>query len=57
MTSLIGRLRTARTAVLTTTGLASLTASAWTGLGLWAGLAAGGMSCLLLEYLTGEDTR
>lgn len=58
MNSLIGKLKTVRTGLLTTTGLGSLTASAWTGLGLWAGLAAAGVSCLLLEYLTtGEGAR
>lgn len=59
MTSMIGKLRRGRTALLTSGGFASLTASAWTGIGLWAGLAAGGVSLLLLEYLTndGEGAR
>lgn len=45
----------ARTAVLTVAGFGGLTASAWTGLGTWAGLAAGGLSCLIVEYLSGES--
>lgn len=44
----------ARTAVLTVAGFGGLTASAWTGLGTWAGLAAGGLSCLVIEYLTSD---
>ncbi|NGO68529.1 hypothetical protein [Streptomyces boncukensis] len=54
MTSMIGKLRGARTALLTTGGFGTLTASAWIGLGTWAGLAAGGVSLLLLEYLTND---
>lgn len=45
----------ARTSVLTVAGFAGLTAAAWTGLGTAAGLAAGGVSCLLLEFLSGEE--
>lgn len=54
MSSVFGKLRAARTAVLTVSGFGSLTASAWVGLGTWAGLAAGGVALLALEYLTGE---
>ncbi|MFF4479459.1 hypothetical protein ACFY1A_20905 [Streptomyces sp. NPDC001520] len=46
----------ARTAVLTLAGFGGLTAAAWTvtpGLGL----AAGGVSCLVLEYLTSDGGR
>lgn len=46
----------ARTSVLTVAGFGGLTASAWVGLGAWAGLAAGGVSCLIVEYLGGDDT-
>ena len=45
-------LRTAREVGLTVGGLGLLTAGAWNGLGLWAGLVAGGLSCLTLEFLT-----
>jgi hypothetical protein len=45
----------ARTTVLALGGFGGLTAAAWTGLGTPAGLAAGGLSCLIVEYLTGED--
>lgn len=57
MASAVAKLRAARSAVLTLTGFGALTASAWTGLGTWAGLAAGGLSCLVVEYLTGEEPR
>lgn len=43
---LVGRLRTG---VLTAAGLGCLTAAAWTA-ALWAGLAALGVSLLLLEW-------
>ena len=45
----------ARTSVLTTAGFGSLTASAWTAWGTAAGLAAAGVSCLILEFLGGDD--
>jgi len=45
-------LRTFREIGLTVSGLGLLTAGAWNGLGLWAGLVAGGLSCLILEYLS-----
>lgn len=54
MSSAIGKLRAARSGLLTTGGLASLTAGAWEGLGMWAGLVAGGLSLLVLEYLTSD---
>lgn len=55
MTSLVTRLRDARTAVLSTAGFASLTASAWTAWGVAAGLGAAGMSLLVLEYLSSDS--
>lgn len=55
MASMVGKLRHARSAVLSVAGFGSLTASAWTALGTWAGLGALGVSCLLLEYLTGDE--
>jgi len=45
-------LRTAREVGLTVGGLGLLTAGAWNGLGLWAGLVASGLSFLTLEFLT-----
>lgn len=54
MASLVAKLTEARTALLTTGGLASLTIGAWDGLGTWAGWVAGGASLLLLEYLTSD---
>lgn len=57
MTSLIGRAREARTALLTISGFSSLTASAWVAFGLAAGLAAAGVSALVLEFLTTDDGR
>lgn len=45
----------ARTSVLTVAGFGSLTASAWTAWGTAAGLAVGGVSCLVLEFLGGDD--
>lgn len=47
-------MRSVREWVLTTGGLGSLTAGAWTALGLWAGLLAAGISLLLLNWLAGE---
>lgn len=47
--------KTARTSVLTLGGFGSLTAAAWTGLGLWAGLAATGLSCFAVEYLAEDE--
>lgn len=55
MTSLIGRLKTARTEILSLAGFASLTASAWTTFGLGAGLAATGISCLIVEFLSSPE--
>lgn len=55
MTGLIARARGARTTLLTLAGFGSLTASAWVAFGLAAGLAASGVSALVLEYLTGDD--
>ena len=46
----------ARTNVLAVAGFALLTGAAWDALGTAAGLAAGGLSCLILEALTGEST-
>lgn len=46
----------ARTAVLTLAGFGGLTAAAWT-VALPFGLAAGGVSCLVLEYLTSDGGR
>lgn len=46
----------ARTAVLTLAGFGGLTAAAWT-VALPLGLAAGGVSCLVLEYLTSDTGR
>jgi hypothetical protein len=43
-----------RTATLSLTGFGLLTAAAWT-ITLWAGLAAAGISVLLLEYLAGDQ--
>ncbi|MBH1939055.1 hypothetical protein I5Q34_33170 [Streptomyces sp. AV19] len=54
MTGLVGKLKAARTGVLTLSGFGSLTASAWTAFGTPAGLAASGVALLILEYLTGE---
>lgn len=54
---LLLRLRASRTALLATSGLTSLTASCWTAFGLPAGLAAGGVALLVLEFLSGEDPR
>lgn len=57
MTGLGARLRGARTELLTLTGFGSLTASAWTAFGLAAGLAAVGVSALVVEFLTGDEER
>ena len=57
MTSLIARASGARTALLTVTGLGSLTASAWVAFGVAAGLAAAGVAALVLEYLTGDEEK
>ncbi len=48
-------IQAARTALLCTTGFGSLTASVWTAWGLAPGLAAGGVSVLLLEYLSADS--
>jgi hypothetical protein len=45
----------ARRPLLTLAGFGALTASAWTWLGLSAGLAAAGLSCLLIELLSGGE--
>lgn len=45
----------ARRPLLTLAGFGALTASAWTWLGLSAGLAAGGLSLLLIEVLSGGE--
>lgn len=37
--------------LLSTLGLALMVAAAWVGLGLWAGLLAGGVACLVLEWM------
>lgn len=50
------RWRTIRTAVLSVAGFGMLTAAAWT-LHLAAGLAAGGVSLLILEALSGGERR
>ncbi|MCT2591140.1 hypothetical protein LHJ74_14695 [Streptomyces sp. N2-109] len=55
-TSVVTRLKAARTALLTVSGLGALTAAAWSTFGLGAGLASAGLSCFALEYLTGEDS-
>lgn len=57
MTGLGARLRGARTELLTLGGFGSLTASVWTAFGLSAGLAAIGVSALVLEFLTGDEER
>lgn len=44
-----------RTAVLAVSGFGLLTASAWTTFGLGAGLAAAGVSALLVELLGGDS--
>lgn len=46
-----------RTAIFTFTGFGALTASAWTWLGTSAGLAAGGVSLLIIEALSGGERR
>ena len=48
------RMTTVRTVLLIVVGLGALIAAAWGAWGMWAGLAALGVSCLLLEFLTGE---
>lgn len=45
----------ARSTALTLGSLGAMTASAYVGLGLWAGLLAGGLSLAALEYLTTPD--
>lgn len=50
MRAALARVRARRTAVLTTAGLGLLTAAAWS-LALPAGLAVGGLCCLLLDWL------
>jgi len=57
VTGLIARAREARTTLLTLSGFGSLTASAWVAFGLAAGLAATGVSALVLEFLTGDEER
>lgn len=51
------RLATIRTVILIVAGLGSLVASAFIGLGIWAGLAALGIACLFLEFMTGGAPR
>lgn len=53
-TGLRGLLRRARTPVLTVAGLVLLSAAAWQ-LGRGWGLAAAGLSCFALEWLTGDE--
>ncbi len=48
-----GRLTQVRTVLLIVVGLSALVASAFVGLGLWGGLAARGIACLSLEFMTG----
>lgn len=48
----VPRLDALRPALLTIGGLGALTAAAWDAAGTAAGLAAGGVSLLLLEWLT-----
>ncbi|NUP23454.1 MAG: hypothetical protein HOZ81_46850 [Streptomyces sp.] len=55
MTSLGKHLVRRRTELLTLSGFGSLTASAWTAFGTAAGLAALGVSALLVEFLTGSE--
>ena len=59
MRRIVTRLTAARTAVLSTAGFGTLTAAAWTAWGTAPGLAATGVSLLLLEYLAndGKATR
>jgi hypothetical protein len=57
VTGLGARLRGARTELLTLGGFSSLTASAWVAFGLAAGLAALGVSALVVEFLTGDEER
>ena len=57
VTSIVAKLRDARTAVLTVAGFGGLTASAWATWGLGAGLGCFGASCLLVEYLSGEESK
>lgn len=51
------RLQAARTALLSTAGFGTLTAAAWTAWGTAPGLAAGGVSFLLLEYLSSTPSK
>lgn len=46
-----------RTAIFTLGGFGSLTAAAWTWIGLSAGLAAAGLSLLIIEALSGGEPR
>lgn len=55
MASIVAKLRDARTAVMTVAGFGSLTASAWTAFGTAAGLAATGVSFLIVEFLTTDE--
>ena len=48
-------LQAARTALLCTAGFGSLTAAAWVAWGIAPGLAAGGVSALVLEFLSGHE--
>ncbi len=50
-------LRSGRSATLQTVAFIAFTAAAWIGLGMAAGLACVGLSCLVLEWLTREDDR
>ncbi|MDT0377239.1 hypothetical protein RM572_00415 [Streptomyces sp. DSM 42041] len=51
-------LQRGRTTLLTLGGFSALTGAAWTAAGTPAGLAAGGLSCLIVEYLSrGEGER
>lgn len=51
----VAQLRAWRSSGLTLAGFAGITASLWVAFGLAAGLAAVGLSCLVVEYLSRED--
>ncbi len=46
-----------RTTIFTVGGFGALTAASWTWLGLPGGLAAGGLSLLIIEVLSGGERR
>jgi hypothetical protein len=52
-----GRIAVVRTVILILVGLGALVAAAFIGLGVWAGLAALGIACLFLEFMTGGAPR